>query len=154
MGVGRWIFEYSKLEGDAGLNNVLGVIMDKMCPMDTKCPSPLWFSKTRIPATVVWGYVVQGPECWSKEGILYPLSSTSIIENQVSGAKEVFRKYKWKYFWNCTGDFRDKPHTNARTETYLIKVIIQLDEALDEVCCELFSLCSSQRKHPVLWLPR
>lgn len=41
MGVGRWTFEYSKLEGDAGLNNVLGVIMDKMCPMDTKCPSPL-----------------------------------------------------------------------------------------------------------------
>lgn len=41
MGVGRWISEYSKLEGDAGLNNVLGVIMDKMCPMDTKCPSPL-----------------------------------------------------------------------------------------------------------------
>ena len=81
MGVGRWICEYSKLEGDAGLNNVLGVIMDKMCPMDTKCPSPLWFSETRILATVVWGYVVQGPECWSKEGILYPLSAAAAAKS-------------------------------------------------------------------------
>ena len=59
----------------------------------------------RIPAIVVWGHVVKGTECWSKEYILYPLTSTSIIENQVLGAIEVCRKYKWKYFQNCTEDF-------------------------------------------------
>lgn len=109
MGVGRWIFSIPNWK-EMSLNNHR-IIMDKMCPMDTKCPSPLWFSRQESHLAVVWGYVVQGPECWSKEGILYPLSrSLPIIENQVSGAKEVSEIFPAENIFGIVQDFRDKPH--------------------------------------------
>lgn len=78
----------------------------------------------------------------------------STIKDPAPGAKEVFRMYKWKYFQNCTEDFTDRSNTKAQTETYLIKVIIQHHEALDEVYCEFFPFAHHRKKHPVLWLPR
>lgn len=91
---------------------------------------------------------VQNVDPKNESFILYLV--LQFLKARIQGLKKFSESINENIFRIVQRNLEISQNTKARTETYLIKVIIQQHEALDEVYCGLFSLCTSQRKHPVL----